>query len=148
PPLQMPAARFGPLAAALRVRLACWPEVHFSGFPLSALRFYVDAEPAVAHTLYELLANNCRAILLRDPHEAGRRVELVSDALRPVGFDEDESILPYPLRSFTGYRLLQEYFAFPEKFFFFDLRGLDALRSAGFQNSAEIVFLIGPFERA
>ena len=47
-----------------------------------------------------------------------------SQSLRAVGFEEDEAVLPYPRRSFAGYRLLQEYFTFPEKFLFFELTGL------------------------
>ena len=56
-------------------------------------------------------------------------------------------MLPYPGRSFQAYRLLQEYFAFPEKYLFFDLGGLEALRSAGFGNAIEIIVPIGTFER-
>jgi type VI secretion system protein ImpG len=43
---------------------------------------------------------------------------------------------------------LQEYFCFPQKFFFLDLTGLDQLRKAGFGKQAEVVLLISPFERA
>ena len=66
--------------------------------------------------------------------------------LCPVGFGEDEGMLPYPRRSFLGYRLLQEYFTFPYKFFFFDLGGLDRLASLTEGNTAEVVFLLGPLE--
>ncbi len=145
PPLKSPGA-----VAALRVRLNCWPQVKFTGLEMDSLRFYLDGEPALVHTLYELLCNNCRSIVLRDPRPRFRQrpIELVPDALRPVGFGEDEGMLPYPARSFTPYRLLQEYFAFPEKFFFLELRGMDALRAVGFQESAELVFIISAFERA
>jgi type VI secretion system protein ImpG len=51
------------------------------------------------------------------------------------------------LRSFLGYRLLQEYFAFPDKFFFFELSALEQLAQAGFKDRAEIIFLISRFER-
>jgi type VI secretion system protein ImpG len=64
-----------------------------------------------------------------------------------MGFGEDEDVLQYPRRSFVGYRLLQEYFAFPEKFFFLTLNGLSALQRAGMKSKAEIVFLISPFEQ-
>jgi type VI secretion system protein ImpG len=55
-------------------------------------------------------------------------------------------MLPYGGRSFHGYRLLTEYFAFPEKFFFFDLSGLEVLSHAKFGAALEIVVLIAPFE--
>jgi type VI secretion system protein ImpG len=96
------------------------------------------------------LCSRCTQILVRDPTPGSRvrTVELRPDALRPVGFAEDEGMLPYPRRSFTGYRLLHEYFTFPEKFFFLDLTGLEAALASGFKDRAELIFLIAPFELA
>lgn len=144
PPLKAPDA-----AAVLRVRLDCWQDVHFAQLPLNTLRFYLNGESALTHSLYELLSNNCISIVLRDPRPKFRQrpIELHPGALRPVGFADDEILLPYTHRSFAAYRLLQEYFSLPEKFFFLDLRGMDALGAGGFQDSVEILFLISPFER-
>ena len=72
---------------------------------------------------------------------------LEPDQAAAVGFEENEGALPYPLRSFLGYRLLQEYFTFPDKFFFFELSGLEQLAQAGFKDRVEIIFLISRFER-
>ena len=58
----------------------------------------------------------------------------------------EDPMLPYPRRSFPGYRLLQEYFTFPEKFFFFDVTGLREAWPLGFKNRFELVFLFSPFE--
>jgi type VI secretion system protein ImpG len=66
--------------------------------------------------------------------------------LRAVGFDSDEGLVPYPSSSFVGHRLLLEYFAFPEKFFFLDLCSLDAVSKAGFKDAIEIIFLISDIE--
>ena len=49
---------------------------------------------------------------------------LPATALRPVGFTDEEALLPVTLRSFQGYRLLQEYFAFPQRYRFMDIGGL------------------------
>jgi type VI secretion system protein ImpG len=65
-----------------------------------------------------------------------------------VGFELDEGLLPVPRRSFVGYRLLTEYFTFPEKFYFLDITGLERLRGGGFGNELELVFLVSRFERA
>src|SRR5260370_42625619 len=62
--------------------------------------------------------------------------------LQRVGFGLEAGMLPYPLRSFPGYRLLQEFFTFPEKFFFFDICGLEDVWKEGFKDSVELVFLI------
>lgn len=56
---------------------------------------------------------------------ATRKVELPADAVTAVGWSEDEALLPWPDLASPGYRYLQEYFARPEKFLFFDVRGLD-----------------------
>ncbi|MGA9389774.1 MAG: type VI secretion system baseplate subunit TssF [Candidatus Sulfotelmatobacter sp.] len=135
-------------AAALRVEIECFPDVSFDKLDLETLAFYLNGESAVIHALYELLCKNCVRILVRDPSnpKAGVR-ELPAKNLQPMGFAEDEDVLPYPRRSFVGYRLLQEYFAFPEKFFFMNLTGLTELKRAGFSSKAEILFLISPFEQ-
>jgi type VI secretion system protein ImpG len=136
-------------AAALRVSLQCLPDVVFKSLELRTLRFYLSGESNIVNALYELLLNNCIAITLRDPDRkgGGGTVSLSPALLQPVGFGQDEGILPYARRSFLGYRLLQEYFAFPEKFFFLDVHGLEKMAEAGFGPRAEILFAISRFER-
>jgi type VI secretion system protein ImpG len=79
---------------------------------------------------------------------ASKIISLEPGCLSQVGFAPEEDVLPFPRRSFTGYRLLQEYFSFPEKFLFLDLSGFDRIAAASFSSSIEIIFLIGDFERA
>ncbi|NMS24777.1 type VI secretion system baseplate subunit TssF, partial [Vibrio parahaemolyticus] len=62
-----------------------------------------------------------------------------AEAIRPVGFEEDEAMLPYTKRSFAGYRLLTEYFAFPYKFLFFDVFGLDRAIAAKFGSHFDLI---------
>lgn len=136
--------------AAIRLQLRCLPDVSFDKLELSTLRFYLNAESNIAASLYEVLVNNCTGIQIRDAAANSKRppVTLPASALRPVGFGEDEGMLPYPRRAFLGYRLLQEYFTFPEKFMFLDLSGFDQVRAAGFGSAVEVVFLLSAFERA
>ena len=145
-----PAIKAPEAAAALRVELKCWPDITFEKLHPDPLRFFLNGESGLIHTLYELLCSRCTQILVRDPTPGSRvrPVALRPEALRPVGFAEDEGMLPYPRRSFTGYRLLHEYFTFPDKFFFLDLTGLEAALAGGFKDRAELIFLIAPFELA
>jgi type VI secretion system protein ImpG len=138
------------IRAVLRLELRCFPDITLDKLDLKSLRLFVDAESNLAYSLYELLANNAKQIIVRDLTPGSKRhpVILPGSALRPAGFGEDESLLPYPLRSFAGYRLLQEYFAFPQKFLFFDLCGLENVCRAGFGGHAEVLILLSPFERA
>jgi len=147
--LQPPVPAAGAVAA-LRVELRCREGFTFAMLGASSLRFHISAEPGLAGTLYELLCNSCRQVLVRDLDPASRAepVVLAGTAVEPAGFGEDESMLPLPHRAFHGYRLLQEYFTFPEKFSFVDLRGLERVRAAGMGAAVEVVFLVSAFERA
>jgi type VI secretion system protein ImpG len=134
--------------AAARLRLRCQKDVVFTGLPLSRLRFHLAGDASVVYSLYELFSDRCIEIQLRDPKDEKKLISLEPARLRMVGFDAEESVLPFVRRSMDGHRLLQEYFAFPEKFLFFDLEGLEPLAQAGFGEEAEIVFLFSGFERA
>jgi type VI secretion system protein ImpG len=89
---------------------------------LEKLRVFLDAEPQLAHFMYELLLSKCLRIDVCEVGEDARALaSLAPSRLRPVGFAEDEALLDYDARSLPGYRLLTEYFACPEKFLFFDI---------------------------
>lgn len=136
-------------AAVLRMEIECYADLTFEKLELDNLVFYLNGESAVIHALHELLCRKCTRLVVRDPtNPKAPAHELPVQNLRPMGFGEDDSVLPYPRRSFVGYRLLQEYFAFPEKFFFLSLGGLSELPKAGLKSKAEILFLIAPFEHA
>jgi type VI secretion system protein ImpG len=108
------------------------------------LRFFLHGEAPLKHALYELLFTRLVQVQLR-PLDAQKRlppVMLSPQCLAPVGFAADEGVLPGGHRSFRGYRLLQEYFNFPDKFLFFDLRELDRAVRAGFKDGLEIVFYL------
>jgi type VI secretion system protein ImpG len=96
-----------------------------SRFQVGPLRIYLAGEPAVAFALYHLLRRQVDSIELR--WGAGGRRLLPDGAVWPVGFAEGEDVLPYPSTSFPGFRLLSEYFSFPEKFLFVDVHGIGAL---------------------
>ncbi len=142
-PVRVPGA-----AGVLRVQLQCARDVLFSQLNPPKVAFHLAGESNVVHTLYELLCRNCIAILVRNPQQrGGRTVSIPLSLLRAMGFDEHEALLPYPRRSFDGYRLLQEYFTFSEKFLFFELAGLQAIAEAGCGGQAEILFCFSRFER-
>ncbi len=136
-------------AGVLRIEIACGAaDVDLAKLELDQLRFFLDGEGALIHTIYELLCCNLVQIVVRDttPGSRAPAVTLPASCLRPVGFDEADGMLPYPRRSFIGYRLLQEYFTFPDKFFFVDVSGLRQACANGFRRGAELIFLISRFE--
>ncbi|HEY2343717.1 MAG TPA: type VI secretion system baseplate subunit TssF [Chthoniobacteraceae bacterium] len=133
---------------AIRIELRAAPDVNLKELKINRLRFYLDGEGGLINSLYELLFSRLNRIVVRDPTPGSKvpPVVLPASALRPVGFQLDEGMLPYAERSFSGHRLLMEYFAFPEKFFFVDLTELGPVWEAGFKDAVEFVFLISEVE--
>ena len=146
----VPPIRSAEAAAAIRIAFEGPPDLALGQLGLETLRLHITGEAQVAHTLYELLCANTLQIQVRDPSPQTRvrPVMLRPENIRPVGFEESEAMLPFPRRSFPGYRLLQEYFTFPDKFFFLDVAGLAEAWPAGFKNRFELVFLLSPFEQS
>jgi type VI secretion system protein ImpG len=133
--------------AAARLRLTCLPDVSFDGLPIQKLRLYLAGDAAVVYPLYELMAQNCIEIQVHELGRSKRTLLLGPEYLKPVGFDPEESVLPFNRRSMDGYRLMQEYFTLPEKFLFFDLEGLDQLAGSDFGSEVDIILLFSRFER-
>jgi type VI secretion system protein ImpG len=135
------------VAAVLRLELRCLGGATFADLDLEHLRFFLQGESSLTYALYEWLFNHTRHVQVRAPSgpNAPAPLALGKGCLRPIGFAADEGILPYTSRSFRGYRLLHEYFIFPEKFLFFDLSELDRAARAGFRDRLDILFY---FDRA
>ena len=136
--------------ATLRLRIEASGQAPLSKLPIERLRLYLDGESPLVHALHELLLNSVAGITLRTPADAAPStpqaapLRLPADALRPVGFEDEDALLDYDPRSFLGYRLLQEYFVLPEKFLFVDLAGLDLSR---FERAVEVAIEFRPFGR-
>lgn len=129
--------------ALVRIELQCAAGMKFSDLLAGKMRFFLSGEDQHVYRLQELLFNHAAKVVLNPPPGSGARpVELPRDAIRPVGFEADEGLLPYPRRSFLGYRLLTEFFCFPEKFLFFDLSGLERMRTAAFGDRIEVLIYL------
>lgn len=122
-----PNRRAADAVASLRLTLRCQADdMRFDQLQPDGLRFFLRGQPQQVYPLYEMIFNNTVSVALADGATDPNPVILGPDCLRPVGFGDEEGMLPYPARSHIGYRLLTEFFAFPEKFLFFDLTGLSA----------------------
>ncbi len=115
---------------SIMIRLKAVNGVSFSTLNLERLRFYLNGPAQHVFPLYELLLNNVCHGEWESTNREGKTesVALPADAVEPVGLEPDEWMIPYTKRSFPGYLLLFEYFSFPEKFLFFDIKGLGAMR--------------------
>ncbi|XZG71800.1 type VI secretion system baseplate subunit TssF [Chitinibacteraceae bacterium HSL-7] len=107
--------------AVLRLTLTAPGDLEIGKLGLDRLRFFLDGEAALMHLLYELMLSSTRRVIVSDGRE---RVALPARSVQAVGFGRDEGMLEYDERSFVGYRLLTEFFSFPDKFLFIDIANL------------------------
>lgn len=128
--------------AVLKVSLQCEAGAVFSKLSIDELRFHLVGENQNVAELYELLLNHVIQIDAIDPEKPAKPVSLPASAFQAVGFGEDEGLVPYPQQSFPGYRLLTEFFAYPAKFWFLDLKHLDRLVQAGFGSKVDIIIYL------
>jgi type VI secretion system protein ImpG len=147
----------------IRLSMRCFGDANLSEMtvadtqqPPQSLRFYIDGDPQLVFPLYEIIFNHATSVEYR-PREAPLGQRMIKtltdirlrlpepvfvpaeDAVKQVGFQEHEAVLPFTKRSFAGYRLLSEYFVFPYKFLFFDLLGIDRAIAQGFGSHFDIL---------
>ena len=111
----------------LIIRLKTSEKAVLENLELDSVRFHLAGDPRTTFTLYHLLSAHVEGIEISDGSSGHNRraVAVGPEQVSPGGLNRDEGLLPYPTRSFVGYRLLQEYFAFKERFLFIDFTGLD-----------------------
>lgn len=135
--------------SGLRIRLRTTAGMDFSQIALDDLRLHCTGLDDVAYRLHELVGGHAVGVLLLPTQRPAAWHEAIdSDCITLTGFEDDQALLPQTLQGFQGYRLLQEYFAFPQRFLFFDLTGLGAaLRSHG-GREVDIVILFSRIDNA
>jgi len=147
-----PAAVLGRLAASepkakagLRLTLRTGAELPFANLDLDNLPLYLNGADEQPFRLYEQLLGNACAVFARTP--GGDWVErLPQDALRACGFDDREAAMPVVAQAFQGYRLLQEYFALPQRYLFVDVAGLSRAVKRCSGQELELIVLFERFD--
>jgi type VI secretion system protein ImpG len=129
-PLTMPAAQaigatgVKNIKAGIRFRLRSLA-VGFDRLPLDRLRIFLRGGDALRMRLYEQLLGHARAVVVRPAAQPTPwQMQLAASSIQRVGFADHEALLPFGPQSFQGYRLLQEYFAFPDRYLFVDFADL------------------------
>ncbi|MFM5074083.1 type VI secretion system baseplate subunit TssF [Aeromonas hydrophila] len=114
------AAQSGNDLSTISLDIALHAPLPLSELQLDKLRFFLGGDSYTAYELYFWLSNQLSHIELEID---GKRFRQEAKALKLVGFERDDALLPYPNNVYSGYRILQEYFCFPESFLFFELSG-------------------------
>ena len=124
--------------AVLRIRLQCTAETRFEELTPGRLRFYLHGQPQTAFRLYEYLLRFASGVAIAAHPADPNAAVLPGERLQPCGLTAHEAALPSSDgRTSNGSRLVTEYFAFPEKFLFVELTGLEEAWS-GLDHSAEL----------
>jgi type VI secretion system protein ImpG len=137
--VRLPGAR--KIRSVLRLRLRTLGGIPFQQLSLEALPLFIRSHDQMAARLYELLVAGTVATIVRHP-EGTFSHTLPGESLKPLGFDDGQALLPYGPRSFQGYRLLHEYFAFPNRFLFVELGGLRSALRASRGQEIEIAIML------
>lgn len=123
--------------AGIRLRLRAHGGLAVRDLPLDQLALHLRGTDEMPVRLYEKMLAGVQGVLVNGQL-------LPKSCVQPMGYAEEQALLPSGKRTFQGYRLLQEYFAFPQRFHFVELTGLrKALaRTPAGQAEVEIVILL------
>ena len=111
--------------AGIRLRLRATAGLNMDKLALDRLVLYLPPEGGRAMRLYEQIIGNSVAVVVQPTDRpVSWKEALPASCVKRVGFADEEKLLPYGRRSFQGYRLLHEYFAFPQRFLFVEISGL------------------------
>lgn len=132
--------------ATLRFRFETSGGVPVGALDLDRLPLYLRGSEGFAERLYEVLIGHVvQAVVLPADHDAAP-VALPRECILPLGFDDEQALMPLSRRTFRGYRLLHEYFAFPQRYLFAEIRGLrQALRRCSV-STFELILLLDTFD--
>jgi len=111
--------------AAIRIRLQVTAGVPLPEVGLDPVTFFLRGADELPALIYEQIFARKAGLVVQSAAERGKTLATLPAAnIRRVGFSDQEALLPPSPRSFEGYRLVREYFAFPQRFLFFEVAGL------------------------
>lgn len=126
PPFEAPPLGMGAARGLLRLKFAATkPEVDLAKLEIDKLRLFIKGDVRRAQILVEQLGVNLMGVGVAAGAADPRAVLLPPSAVRLMGLDEAELMLPQPQTAQRSYALLQELFAYPQKHLFFEIGQLD-----------------------
>jgi len=129
--------------AGIRIRIRCTADLIFSQLKLDSLTFYLRGSDETPMRIYEQFFANTAAVVIQPSKRPVQWSEVLGgSSIRRVGFDDKHALLPYGPRSFQGYRLLKEYFAFPQRYMFVEFGGLGSAVRRCEDNEFDVIILL------
>lgn len=106
------------------------------------LCFHIAADEPDAGLIYEAIVGHGLAVVLSEPEGGRSHLLAAADTIKAEGFDAGQALLPTDARVFQGYRLLHEYFAFPQRFMFFSIGGVGKVLQGMSASEFELTILL------
>ncbi len=145
PVAQLAPADLARVRAGIRLRLrTTLPDLPIGKLALDRLELFLHGSDALPGRLYEqLLANTVLVVARPGERPAPWYEKIPENAIRRLGFENEQALLPCPPPSFHGYRLLHEYFAFPQRYLFVEVGGLGPAVRRCVGQELEVLILLG-----
>jgi len=107
------------IEAILKIRIKrASSKIKLPALNLDHLRLFVNGDSSTAGSLFETLLRDAVGVAIGLDKDWQF---LPGSSLQPAGFLNEESLMEHSSRQLSAYRILSEYFCFPEKFRFIDL---------------------------
>ena len=135
--------------AGIRMRLRSTANLTFAQIaPDRPERFrlvvFLQGADQLPFELYAHLLSNTVGVLVQPVTRPVPWIEVLpKSSISPLGFAEDEALLPHVPNSFQGYRNLHEYFAFPQRFLFVAVDGLGPALQRLAAPEVDLILLLG-----
>ena len=136
--------------AGIRLRLrSTLPGLSFDKMGLERLPLFLQGSDTLPARLYEQLLANAVMLVARPGQRPAPWHEVIAkSAIRRVGFEDEQALLPCTPPSFQGYRLLHEYFSFPQRYLFVELGGLGPATRRCTGDELELLILLNRVDPA
>jgi type VI secretion system protein ImpG len=143
--LDMPQIEGARPKAVVRLKLRSTADLAMADLSFDRLDFYLHGQGAIPYRLFEQIIAGAwgdePGVIVREPVWGSSWHEVLPKrSISRLGLDDDQSLLSLGPQSFHGYRLVHEYFAFPQRFLFIAVEGL--ARSLTRCEGAELELLI------
>ncbi len=134
--------------AAIRIRLRKTIPNAFKEILADPLVLHIRGADELPDQIYEQIFAHKTQLLIQSP--AGKKLlgpPLTADCIRRTGFAAEQALLTPSPQGFEGYRLLREYFAFPQRFLFFELAGFQEAFNQAKGDEVNLVIVMKEAER-
>lgn len=128
--------------AILTIQLQASEEASLGDLGLNKIRFFIKSFNKLEYSIYQNLMSSVTAVIVNRIGDNAHPTLIDKNSIQPVGFSQQDVILPYhSSNSLEAYRLITEFFTFPQKFLFFDL-SLDQVDLSLYSQNLEINFYL------